>query len=229
LNDAEAFKRRERLYGRRVGKPLRAHQQSLVDARLGSLSIPPDGPIDLGSLFPRAVRFAFEVGFGGGEHLAAQAQMHVDWGFIGCEPFINGAAKLVTQIEERKLDNICLHVGDAREVLPRLPDKCLEAFYLLFPDPWPKARHHKRRFVNAKNLDEVARLLRPGADFRIATDIADYACWTLEQVMRHGAFRWTAEQASDWRNRPPDWPATRYEQKALRQGRTCVYLRFIRL
>ncbi len=228
LNDAEAFKRRERLYGRRVGKPLRAHQQSLIDARLGSLSIPSDGLLDLSALFPRASQCALEVGFGGGEHLAAQAQAHPDWGFIGCEPFINGAAKLVAQIEEQKLDNIRLHIGDAREVMPRLPDLCLTALYLLFPDPWPKARHHKRRFVNAKNLDEAARILRPGAELRIATDIADYARWTLEHLMGHGAFCWTAEHAGDWQNRPADWPATRYEQKALRQGRTCVYLRFIR-
>jgi len=229
LNDAEAFKRRERLYGRRIGKPLRAHQQALIDVRLGSLSIPPEGPLDPAALFPPAAGFAFEVGFGGGEHLIAQARMHGDWGFIGCEPFVNGAAKLVAQIEEHKLDSIRLHVGDAREVMPRLPDRCLDAFYLLFPDPWPKARHHKRRFVNAKNLDEMARVLRPGAELRIATDIMDYARWTLEHVTRHDAFCWTAEQATDWRNRPANWPATRYEQKALRQGRTCVYLRFIRL
>ena len=229
MNDAEAFKRRDRLYGRRVGKPLRRQQQSLIEARLGSLSVPPEGPLDLATLFPRAVGFGFEVGFGGGEHLAAQAQAHPDWGFIGCEPFINGAAKLVAQIEEQQLENIRLHVGDARELTPRLADQSLAVFYLLFPDPWPKARHHKRRFVNAKNLDEVARVLRPGAEFRIATDIMDYARWTLEHVMGHGAFRWSAEQVADWRNRPADWPATRYEQKALRQGRSSVYLRFIRI
>ncbi len=228
MTDEESFKRRERLFGRRVGKRLRARQQSLIDARLQSMSIPADGPIDLGALFPGATRIAFEVGFGGGEHLAAQAQAHADWGLIGCEPFINGAAKLVAQVEEAKLDNIRLYVGDAREILPRLPDKSVGAFYLLFPDPWPKARHHKRRFVNPKNLDQMARVLTPGAEFRIATDIMDYARWTLEHVMRHEAFAWTAEQAADWRGRPADWPATRYEQKALRVGRPCVYLRFIR-
>jgi tRNA (guanine-N7-)-methyltransferase len=221
--------RRERLYGRRVGKPLRARQQTLIETRLETLSIPNAGAIDLSALFPRANHFGFEVGFGGGEHLAAQAQAHPDWGFIGCEPFINGAAKLVARIVEGELPNVKLSVGDAREVMPRLPHASLAAFYLLFPDPWPKIRHHKRRFVNEKNLNEIARLLRSGGELRIATDIMDYASWSLEHLMRHKAFRWSAEQTRDWRNRPLDWPATRYEQKALKDGRASVYLRFIRL
>ncbi|MBI1212478.1 MAG: tRNA (guanosine(46)-N7)-methyltransferase TrmB [Alphaproteobacteria bacterium] len=229
MTQADAELRRERLYGRRVGKPLRAHQQSLIETRLAEFSVPQDGPIDLRAMFPKASAFAFEVGFGGGEHLVAQANLHPEWGFIGCEPFINGAAKLVARIVDEKLPNIRLHLGDAREVMPRLPEQCLNAFYLLFPDPWPKARHHKRRFVTARNLDQAARLLRPGGELRVATDIADYARWTLEHLMPHPAFRWAAEHAADWRNRPADWPATRYEQKALRQGRHSTYLRFIRL
>ena len=229
MTQAESDLRRERLYGRRVGKPLRAHQQSLLETRLAEVSVAKDGPIDLRALFPHASSFAFEVGFGGGEHLAAQARLHPDWGFIGCEPFINGAAKLVAQVVEQKMANVRLHVGDAREVLPRLPDGCLNAFYLLFPDPWPKARHHKRRFVSAKNLSQIARLLRSGGELRIATDIMDYARWTLEHLSAHPAFRWSANRAADWRIRPDDWPMTRYEQKALNQGRSSVYLRFIRL
>jgi tRNA (guanine-N7-)-methyltransferase len=229
LTQADTDIRRERLYGRRVGKPLRARQQTLIETRLQDVSVPPDGPIELRALFPNATSFAFEVGFGGGEHLAAQAHLHPDWGFIGCEPFINGAAKLVAQVVEQKMANVRLYVGDAREVLPRLPDGCLSAFYLLFPDPWPKARHHKRRFVNPKNLIQIARLLRAGGELRIATDIMDYARWTVEHLSSHPSFRWTAEHAADWRNRPADWPATRYEQKALAQGRSSVYLRFIRL
>jgi tRNA (guanine-N7-)-methyltransferase len=229
LTQAETDLRRERLYGRRVGKPLRVHQQTLIDTRLAEISVAQDGPIDLRALFPDASAVAFEVGFGGGEHLAAQAQMHPDWGFIGCEPFINGAAKLVAQVIDEKLGNVRLHMGDAREVIPRLPAESLVAFYLLFPDPWPKARHHKRRFVNARNLTQIARVLRPGGELRIATDIMDYARWTLEHLALHPAFRWTAEHAADWRNRPDDWPATRYEQKALKQGRHPVYLRFIRI
>jgi tRNA (guanine-N7-)-methyltransferase len=229
LNDGDRELRRERLYGRRVGKPLRAHQQTLLDTRLAALSVASDGPIDLKALFPRASGFALEVGFGGGEHLVAQSQTHPDWGFIGCEPFINGAAKLVAQIVEHDLQNVRLHVGDARELIPRLPDRSLDACYLLFPDPWPKQRHHKRRFVNAKNLDQIARVLRVGGELRVASDMMDYVRWTLEHLMAHKAFRWTAEHATDWRNRPADWPATRYEQKALKEGRTSVYLQFIRL
>lgn len=227
--DADADVRRERLYGRRVGKPLRAHQQTLIETRLADISVAKAGPIDLAALFPQAKGFAFEVGFGGGEHLAWQANAHPDWGFIGCEPFINGAAKLVTQIVDQGRTNIRLHVGDAREVVPRMPDGCLEAFYLLFPDPWPKVRHHKRRFINQKNLDQIARVLRVGGELRVASDMMDYARWTLEHVMAHRAFGWTAEHAADWRNRPADWPATRYEQKAVKEGRDSVYLRFIRL
>jgi tRNA (guanine-N7-)-methyltransferase len=229
LTDADADQRRERLYGRRVGKPLRAYQQSLIETRLADLSVATDGAIDLRDLFPQAKGFAFEVGFGGGEHLVWQAQARPDWGFIGCEPFINGAAKLVAQVVEQDLRNVRLYVGDAREVIPRLPDRCLDAFYLLFPDPWPKLRHHKRRFVNQKNLDQIARVLRTGGELRIATDMMDYARWTLEHVMAHRDFRWTAEHAADWRNRTADWPQTRYEQKALKEGRASVYLRFIRL
>jgi tRNA (guanine-N7-)-methyltransferase len=229
LNDAERDLRRERLYGRRVGKPLRVHQQTLLETRLADLSVASEGPLDLRALFPQATRAAFEVGFGGGEHLLAQAQAHPDWGFVGCEPFINGAAKLVAQIVEHDLKNIRLHMGDAREIVPRVPDGNLDTLYLLFPDPWPKVRHHKRRFVNAKNLDQIARILRSGGEFRVATDMMDYARWTLEHVMAHKAFRWTAEHATEWRNRPGDWPVTRYEQKALKQGRASVYLRFIRL
>jgi tRNA (guanine-N7-)-methyltransferase len=208
---------------------LRVHQQTLIDTRLAEISVAQDGPIDLRALFPDASAVAFEVGFGGGEHVAAQARMHPDWGFIGCEPFINGAAKLVAQVIDEKLGNVRLHMGDAREVIPRLPEQSLAAFYLLFPDPWPKARHHKRRFVNPRNLTQIARVLRQGGELRIATDIMDYARWTLEHLAPHPAFRWTAEHAADWRNRPDDWPATRYEQKALKQGRRPVYLRFIRI
>src|SRR5689334_9941122 len=141
LIDADAHERRERLFGRRIGKPLRGRQQTLLETRLEALSIPSDGALDLHALFPNAKGFAFEVGFGGGEHLAGQALAHRDWGFIGCEPFINGAAKLVAQIVDGDLPNIKLHVGDAREVLPRLPAASFSAFYLLFPDPWPKVRH----------------------------------------------------------------------------------------
>jgi len=188
----------------------------------------PDGVVDLARLFPAASAFAFEVGFGGGEHLAAQARAHPARGIIGCEPFLNGVAKLLTQIDENELTNVRVHMGDARDVMVRLPARCLAAVYVLFPDPWPKLRHHKRRFIQAQTLDELARVMTHGGELRLATDHMAYACWALSHLMRDERFRWSAETASDWRARPGDWPGTRYEQKALNAGRPCVYLRFIR-
>lgn len=220
-------RRRSDLYGRRLGRPLSGHQKALVERLLPKLGLG-EGPIDLATLFPRARSFALEVGFGGGEHLAAQARAHADMGFIGCEPFVNGVAKLLTRIEAEKLDNIRVHMGDAREVLARLPDRSVAAVYVLFPDPWPKTRHHKRRFIQQATLDTLARVMAPGAELRLATDHGDYAAWTLSLLMRDPRFRWTAGRASDWRVRPDDWPATRYEQKALQAGRSCTYLRFLR-
>jgi tRNA (guanine-N7-)-methyltransferase len=188
----------------------------------------PHGPIDLAALFPHARACALEVGFGGGEHLTAQARAHPDWGFIGCEPFLNGVAKLLGQIDGGRVANVRVHPDDARDVIARLPDASLSAIYVLFPDPWPKLRHHKRRFVQTATLDALARLLKRGGEFRLATDHTEYARWALAHLMGHKQFHWAAERASDWRARPDDWPATRYEQKALKAGRSCVYLRFIR-
>jgi tRNA (guanine-N7-)-methyltransferase len=207
---------------------LSAYQQSLVDDLLPRIRVP-QGAIDLRALFPAARAFAFEVGFGGGEHLAAQAAAHPEVGYIGCEPFLNGVAKLLTQIDEARLSNVRVHPDDARDVLPGLPSHSLSAFYVLFPDPWPKLRHHKRRFIQPGTLDELARVLKPGGELRLATDHADYALWALQHLMADMRFRWTAESAADWRVRPADWPATRYEQKALKAGRACVYLRFLRV
>ncbi len=220
--------RRSDLYGRRAGRPLSTYQQSLVDDLLPKIGVPA-GAIDLGALFSGARAYAFEVGFGGGEHLAAQAAAHPDIGYIGCEPFENGVAKLLTQIDQGKLGNVRIHPDDARDVLPRLPDQSLSAFYVLFPDPWPKLRHHKRRFIQTRTLDELSRLLKPGGELRLATDHADYALWALQHLMADKRFSWTATCAADWRVRPADWPATRYEQKAIKAGRACVYLRFLRL
>jgi tRNA (guanine-N7-)-methyltransferase len=225
---SESGRRRSELYGRRAGRPLSTYQQTLVETLLPKIGVP-DGPIDLAALFPAARAFAFEVGFGGGEHLAAQALAHPDTGFIGCEPFANGVAKLLTHIDLAKLKNVRVHPDDARDVLPRLPSQSLSAFYVLFPDPWPKLRHHKRRFIQTRTLDELARVLKPGAELRVATDHADYAAWALEHLMADERFRWTAECAADWRVRPANWPATRYEQKAVAAGRARVYLRFLRV
>lgn len=186
------------------------------------------GPIDLQKLFPEAAHFALEVGFGGGEHLAEQARLHPDTGYIGCEPFENGVAKLLTQVQAGRLRNVRVVPDDARDILMRLPDASLSNVFVLFPDPWPKLRHHKRRFIQKRTLDQIFRLLKPGGELRIATDHVDYGQWALMHLMRDNRFEWAATRAADWRVRPDDWVATRYEQKALRAGRSCIYLRFFR-
>lgn len=198
-----------------------------MQSLLPKLAIP-DGSIDLRALFPTANEIALEVGFGGGEHLAAQARLHWDWGFIGCEPFANGVAKLLTQIDAQKLANVRIHADDARPLIARLPERSLSTVYVLYPDPWPKLRHRKRRFIQSESLDELARAMRAGAELRIATDHMDYARWTLWHIMRDARFQWTADGPSDWRARGADWPTTRYAQKALKDGRACIYLRFLR-
>ncbi len=186
------------------------------------------GPIDLHLMFPEVQRFALEVGFGGGEHLAEQARRHPDTGFIGCEPFENGVAKLLTQVQASRLRNVRVVPDDARDILVRLPDASLSFVFVLFPDPWPKLRHHKRRFIQTRTLDQIHRLLKPGGELRIATDHTDYGQWALMHLMRDNRFEWAAMCADDWRVRPADWVPTRYEQKALKAGRSCIYLRFFR-
>ena len=202
-------------------------QQELIRNLLPQRSLP-EGRLDLADLFPGLTSFAFEVGFGGGEHLAAQAEQNPGTGFIGCEPFTNGVAKLLTQIKTRSLSNVRVVPDDARDVLVRLPDASLSIFFILFPDPWPKLRHHKRRFVQTETLTQIARALKRGGELRIATDHMDYAAWALVHLMRDLRFEWHACRAADWRARPDDWVATRYEQKALNAGKNCIYLRFFR-
>jgi tRNA (guanine-N7-)-methyltransferase len=167
-----------------------------------------------------------EVGFGAGEHLFWQAERHPEIGVIGAEPYEGGTAKLLSKLAETPLANIRIHEGDAREVIEALPDASLGRVFILFPDPWPKTRHHKRRFVQTQTLDALARVLKPGAELRFATDDADYLAWALERLIAHPAFAWTAERASDWTTRPADWPQTRYEAKALHGPP--MFLRFIR-
>jgi tRNA (guanine-N7-)-methyltransferase len=222
---------RPMLYGRRKGHRLRPGQARLMQELLPHLrvALAGDEEIDPATLFghrPRAVWL--EIGFGGGEHLAAQAAASPDVGMIGCEPFENGIAQLLARIEAHGLDNIRIHDGDARLILDRLAAGSIARVFLLFPDPWPKRRHHKRRFVSAENLDRLARLVPAGGILRIASDIADYVRWTLYHVHAHGAFEWTAQGPGDWRHRPADWPATRYEAKALEAGRIPAYLEFRR-
>ncbi len=194
------------------------------------ITLDPDGPLDPQALFPGAVEAVWlEIGYGGGEHLAAQAEAHRSVGFIGCEFFTNGIAKLLSRIEERELDNVRLYDGDAHAVLKALAPAAIDRAFLLFPDPWPKTRHHKRRFVQTAMLDDLARVMKSGGLFRVATDIPDYVRWTLIHLTDHPHFRWCDETPADWRHRKPDWPPTRYEQKALREGRVPTYLSFERL
>ena len=218
------------LHGRRAGRPLRKHQKARFETVL------PDFALDLAMLddprrlFPGTVaRVRMEIGFGAGEHLALDAERHPDTGFIGCEPFRNGLAKMLEQIETRSLRNVRLYGGDAGLVLDRLPEGALSGVALLYPDPWPKRRHRKRRFISDEMLERLARAMRSGAELRLATDIDDYAGWALSRVLRSRAFAWSAESADHWRTPWTGWSSTRYEAKAFREGRTPVYLTFVRL
>jgi tRNA (guanine-N7-)-methyltransferase len=170
-----------------------------------------------------------EIGFGGGEHLAWQAATHRAIGFIGCEAYVNGIAKLLAAVEEQGLDNVRIHDGDARELVADLGAASIGRVFLLFPDPWPKRRHHKRRIVTFDMLHEFHRILKPGGSLRFASDSGEYVAWTLVHVRAHGGFEWLAKRPGDWRERPPDWPETRYEAKARAAGRNPVFLTFRRL
>jgi tRNA (guanine-N7-)-methyltransferase len=184
----------------------------------------------LRTLFPLPVREVWlEIGFGSGEHLLWQVAQHEDIGFIGCEPFINGVGTLLGAIEDRGIETIRVHDGDARDVLTWLPARSIRRLFLLFPDPWPKKRQQKRRLVSPETIAALARVLAPGGELRFASDDGDYAALTLFTVNRSSAFAWLAERAADWRERASDWPETRYERKALSQGRKPVYLRWRRL
>lgn len=219
-------------FGRRSGKRLHKGQDRLYKELLPELEIQlGDAPLVPSSLFaapPRQV--VIEIGYGGGEHLALEAGRHPDTGFIGCEVFSGGIAKLLQQVDERQLSNIRLFTDDALKLLQQLPDASLDGAYLLYPDPWPKTRHHKRRFISPTTLAELARTLKPGAIFRFATDIEDYADWTLAHILRAPAFRFAPDQARIWHEPYPGWEPTRYEEKARAEGRNVsFYLSFSRL
>ena len=211
----------QRVYGRRLGRPLRAGRQSAVDAWLPRIGVAvPNEPASLDplALFEPPVTEAWlEVGFGGGEHLLAQAAAHPQAGLIGCEPFINGMAALLRAIDDEpaRAGNIRVLMDDARPLIASLRDASLAKAFILFPDPWPKARHHKRRFVAKANLDQLARVLKDGAELRLATDDPGYLRWMLIEMADHPAFAWTARRPADWRQRPADSPKTRYEDKGL--------------
>jgi tRNA (guanine-N7-)-methyltransferase len=219
---------RERtLYGRRRGKKLRAGQEALLDTLLPKLSIklPLNEPLFGRSGGDREIWL--EVGFGSGEHLVWQAEQHPDVTLLGCEPFINGVAKCLAHIERAGVTNVRLFNDDARLLMGALPERSLSRVFILFPDPWPKTRHHKRRFVQRATLDLLAPLMKAGAELRLATDDPSYLPWMIEHACTHPAFEWLAERPSDWRSRPTDWPPTRYEQKML-AGHQPVFLRLRR-
>ena len=222
-------------YGRFKGKGLRDSQQKYLDEDLAALSPgavgweenPDRTELDLEEMFPGKDVW-LEVGFGGGEHMVHQAANNRDVGIIGCEPYINGVAMLLGKIRDAKVDNVKVHPGDARDMMDVLPAQSISKAFLLYPDPWPKKRHHRRRFVTQEHLQPLAEVLKPGAIFRVATDIPDYVRQTLQEVPKAG-FEWLAEGPTDWREPWGDWISTRYEQKALREGRTPHYLTFRRL
>ena len=208
---------------------MRKAQRELVEQLLPAISVPPEAPVTAESLFGRALPLHVEIGFGGGEHLAERADMLPDHGLIGCEPFLNGVVGALSHIRDRQLTNVRLHHGDALDVLRRVPDGALSFVYLLHPDPWPKARHAKRRMINDGPLALVAAKLRPGGEFRFSTDHPVYLRHALMVMRRHAdSFEWLVDGPQSWRARPGGWSETRYEAKARQQGHEVWYFRYRR-
>lgn len=221
-----------RTYGRRRGRTRSPRQQELWTHVLPRFALPAfEGALEApaGLFSPRARDIWLEIGFGGGEHLLWQAMHNPETGMIGCEPFEDGVVKVLAALEAEERPNLLLWPDDARPLLRQLPARSLGRVFILFPDPWPKKRHHKRRLITRHSLDVLAGAMRPGAELRVATDIGAYASAILLAVSAHGGFRWTADRPADWRERTSDWPPTRYEGKALAAGRRCYYLRFERI
>ncbi len=230
MRDLEAIKG-SRIYGRRQGPALSATRQARLDKWLPKLAIATPGPtaVHPGDYFPSAMRdYWLEIGFGKGEHLAAQARVNPDIGMIGCEPFLNGVSGLVDLVDSEELKNIRIFTDDARLLMDSLPEQSLGRAFILFPDPWPKARHHKRRMVCPGNIAVLSRILKDGAELRIATDHMEYCRWIMAHMLENPDFVWISDQPGDWQNRPGDWPRSRYEIKSLAQGRKSSYLRFVR-
>ena len=217
---------RRQLWGRAKGRPLSAHQAALVETLLPKISVPVDGDALVG--LKSYDTLTLEIGFGGGEHLLHRARENPKAGFIGAEPFLNGVAKALTGIEKDDLKNIRLHHGDVRAVFDALPDASLDMIYILYPDPWPKPRHYKRRLIQEDLIEELHRALKPGGQLRFASDIISYVDWALARILRHGGFAWEAESCADWAVPYEGWPSTRYEAKAYREGRTPHYFRFLK-
>ncbi len=219
-----------RLYGRSQGKPLRARQQALVENLLPKIAVPEEGPVTAQTLFGDDRPLHFEIGFGGGEHLAHRADLLPDHGFIGAEPFVNGVAQALTHVDDQRLGNVRLFMGDALDVLSRIPDGSLTMLYLLHPDPWPKNKHAKRRMMNDGPVNMFADKLKPGGEFRFGTDHPVYLRHALMVMQRHtDAFDWQVENRESWEQRPSGWPETRYEHKARTvYGHEVWYFRFRR-
>ncbi len=228
-DDDVAAHRHGSFFGRRKGHKLRSHQADLIERLLPRLALDITGPSPpgLAELFDLPVdAVRLEIGFGGGEHLVAEALAFPDTGFIGCEPYVNGMAKILTQIEAHDIGNIRLFAGDAAELVAWAPPQSLVRIDLIHPDPWPKRRHWKRRFVQDSSVDAMARVLKPDGEFRFVCDIDDYVAWTLAHLLRSPDFVWLAERAADWRLPWPGYTMTRYGVKAEREGRRAAYLRF---
>lgn len=214
-----------RSFGRRHGRKLRANRAAMVETLLPKLliNLPPE------NLFKDTTRpLWFEIGFGGGEHLAEQARLHPEVNFIGCEPYVNGMATLLSAIERERLANIRLYDNDARLLLGELSDNSIERMFILFPDPWPKVRHHKKRIISQGSLPLFHRKLKAGGLLRIATDHEDYCTWILENLLAYGKFSWQAKSQVDWHTPPENWVTTRYQAKAAAEGRKAVFLDWIK-
>ncbi|MCI5050237.1 MAG: tRNA (guanosine(46)-N7)-methyltransferase TrmB [Rickettsiales bacterium] len=214
-------------FGRRWGRRLPSRKGALVKELLPKVAIGlPDGdaPIDVGGLFTDKRAIHMEIGFGGAEHLLGLAQHYSDIGYIGCEPFMNGVANCLVGMEDHSIDNIRIYHDDARYLLERLPDDCIDRIYILFPDPWKKPRHHKRRLVSVELLDMLARIQPKGAELILATDHRDYSAWMLHALNECGGYEWTAKSCTDWQSAPADWTQTRYQAKTSAEGREPVFL-----
>lgn len=230
-DERQAPERDLRSYGRRRARALSPRQEGLWQHVLPRVALPREAGALLrpAELFtPPVSKVWLEIGFGGGEHLLWQAAHNPKVGVVGCEPFEDGVVKVLSAMDTQGLVNIRIHADDGRPLLRLLPEASIDRAFILFPDPWPKKRHHKRRLISGETVAELARIMRTGSELRIATDIGAYACAILHAVLGRGGFSWTAGEPNDWRERPPDWPPTRYEAKALMEGRKCYYFRFRR-
>jgi len=219
-----------RLWGRAQGRPLSRHQSALVSSLLPKISIPPPPTNPLSGL-DEYIAVNLEIGFGGAEHLLHRANLDRSAAYIGVEPFLNGVGKALAGVEKLGLENIRLHHGDVRDVMDGLSDNCLDNIYILFPDPWPKPRHFKRRLISDEFVAEIFRLLKPGGKLYFASDILSYVDWALIRILRHrnesgAGFHWPAQKSDNWMKPFPNWPGTRYEAKAFREGRTPHYFTF---